>query len=101
MTHHLDDIVIVEVCEKRYTHTCHTSHCEIQNFALLKSDSHKIFKSHMIFRPSKTHFTKKKIIFHALLCLSGQRHVIVKRAVIGSKGGWLAQKVGGSSALYF
>ena len=30
-----------------------------QNLALLKADSHKIFKSHRIFRPSKTHFVKR------------------------------------------
>ena len=33
-------------------------------------------------------------------CL-GHRPVNVKTAVIGSKGGWLTQKMGGSSAQYF
>ena len=37
-----------------------------KNLALLKADSHKIFKSHGIFRPSKYTFYKEIIINHTL-----------------------------------
>ena len=42
----------------------------LQNLALLKAHSHKIYKSHRIFRPSKNTFYKEIIINHTLLCLS-------------------------------
>ena len=49
-----------------------------QNLALLKADSHKIFKSHRIFRPSKNTFYKEIIINHTLLCLSQVAYIKIK-----------------------
>ena len=65
-------------------HTCHTSYCEIksdkisQNLALVKVDTHKIFKSQRIFRTFKNTFYKEIIINHTLLCLSQASYINIK-----------------------
>ena len=46
-----------------------------QNLALLKADSHKIFKSHRIIRPSYNTFYKEIIIKYTLLCLSQASYI--------------------------
>ena len=56
-------------------HTYHTiSHTDkiTHTLALLKADSHKIFKSHRIFRPSKKTFYKEIIINHTFWGILGE-----------------------------
>ena len=49
-----------------------------QNLALLKAGSHKIFKSHNFFKPSKKTFYKEIIINHTLLCLSQVSYIEIE-----------------------
>ena len=49
-----------------------------QNLALLKADSHKIFKSHRIFRPSENTIYKEIIINHTMLCSSQASYIKIK-----------------------
>ena len=49
-----------------------------QNLALLKANSHKIFKSHRIFVPSKNTIYKEIIINPILLCLSQISYMKIK-----------------------
>ena len=55
---------------------------ESQNLALLKGDSHKIFKAHRVFRPSKNTFKKEIIINHTLLCLSQVSYIKEKAFLV-------------------
>ena len=52
------------------------------NLALLKADSHKIFKSHRIFRPSKNTFYKEILINQPLLCLSQVSYIKIKAFLV-------------------
>ena len=52
------------------------------NLALLKADSHKIFKSHRIFRPSKNTFYKEILINQPLLCLSQVSYIKIKAILV-------------------
>ena len=49
-----------------------------QNLAHLEASSHKIFKSHRIFRPSFKTFYEEINIHHTLLCLSQASYIIIK-----------------------
>ena len=59
-------------------HTCHISHCEIKshrNFAHVEANSHKIIKSHRIFRPSYNTFYEEVNINHTYLFLSQASYI--------------------------
>ena len=49
-----------------------------QNLAHLEASSHKIFKSHWIFRPSYNTFYEEINIHHTLLCLLQAFYIIIK-----------------------
>ena len=49
-----------------------------QNLAHLEANSHKIFNSHRIFRPSYNTFYEEMNLHHTLLCLSQTSYIIIK-----------------------
>ena len=49
-----------------------------QNLAHLEANSHKIFTSHRIFRPSFNTFCEEINLHHTLLCLSQTSYIIIK-----------------------
>ena len=66
---------------KMCMHTCHISHCEIKShriWPMWKPNSHKVIKTHRIFRPSYNTFNEEINIHHTLLWLSQTSYIIIK-----------------------